>query len=50
MSASKDAFKEVKHMVKEEEEESKELEIVIGNPFKELGSSMLRSLDHHKLL
>jgi hypothetical protein len=37
-------------MVKEEEEEIKELEIVMGNPFKELESSMLRSLDHYKLL
>jgi hypothetical protein len=37
-------------MVKEEEEESKELEIVMGNPFKDLESSLLRSLDHHKLL
>jgi hypothetical protein len=37
-------------MVKEEEEENKQLEIVIGNPFKELQSSLLTSLEHHKLL
>jgi hypothetical protein len=37
-------------MVKEEEEERKELEIVMGNPFKELQSSLLRSLEHNKLL
>jgi hypothetical protein len=37
-------------MIKEEEEESKQLEIVMGNPFKELQSSLLRSLEHQKLL
>jgi len=33
-----------------EEEECKELKIIMCNPFKELESRLLKSQEHHKLL
>ena len=33
-----------------EEEECKELKIIMGNPFKELESRLLKSQEHYKLL